>query len=137
VKLDSSAFIAAPELIQALEKSAYPVVCGGDRLLFKQGDTPVGLYILNAGAATLTMAAPGGGQITEIQAPAGSLLGLPGLLGNQPYTLSATAHAGARLGFVPRDELTKLMQADPQLSLKMLQVLAAEVSSARRALCEL
>jgi CRP-like cAMP-binding protein len=62
------------------------------------------------------------------------LLGLPGLIGDEPYTLTAIARDGARLSYVPRDEFNSLMQSNPHLSLKILEVLAAEVRSARRAL---
>jgi CRP-like cAMP-binding protein len=134
VKLDPSAFIAAPELIQALEKRSTAISCGSDRVLFKQGDVPVGLYILHEGVTTLSMASPKGEQLMQILAPAGSLLGLPGLIGNEPYTLTAVARDGARLAFVSRDEFTALMQSDARLALKILEVLAAEVRSARHAL---
>jgi len=40
------------------------------------------------------------------------------------------------LGFVPREDFTELMQSDPLLSLKVLQVLAAEVRSARQAILQ-
>ena len=134
MKLDPSAFVAAPELIQALEKRSTAISCGGDRVLFKQGDVPIGLYILHEGETTLTMASPKGEQVMQIQASAGSMLGLPGLIGNEPYTLTAVARAGARLGFVSRDDFTGLMQTDSLLALKILEVLAAEVRSARHAL---
>ena len=134
MKLDSSAFLADPELIDALEKRSTAISCGGDRVLFRQGDIPQGLYILDLGELTLTMTSPKGEQLISIQAPAGSLLGLPGLIGDEPYTLTAIARDGARLSFVTRDEITSFMQTSPHLSLKILQVLAAEVRSARRAL---
>jgi CRP-like cAMP-binding protein len=137
VKLDPSAFVADPELIQALEKHSTAISCDADRVLFNQGDHPQGLYILDQGETTLSMASPAGEQLMSIQAHAGSLLGLPGLLGDEPYTLTAIARNGARLSFVPRDEFTSLMRADPPLALKMLQVLAAELRSARRALANL
>ncbi len=137
MKLDPSAFVADPELIQALEKHSTAISCDADRVLFNQGDHPQGLYILDQGETTLSMASPAGEQLMSIQAHAGSLLGLPGLLGDEPYTLTAIARNGARLSFVPRDEFTSLMRADPPLALKMLQVLAAELRSARRALANL
>ena len=137
MKLDPFAFVADPELIQALKKRSTAIACDADRVLFNQGDHPKGLYILDQGETTLTMASPRGEQLMSIQVPAGSLLGLPGLIGNEPYTLTAIARNGARLSFVPRDEFTSLMRADPLLALKMLQVMAAEVSSARRALANL
>jgi CRP-like cAMP-binding protein len=134
VKLDPSAFVADPELIQALEKHSTAITCDTDRVLFNQGDHPQGLYILDQGETSLTMASSNGKQLMSIQATAGSLLGLPGLIGNEPYTLTAIARSGARLSFVPRDEFSSLMRSDPHLALKMLQVMAAEVRSARRAL---
>ncbi len=134
MKLDPSAFVAAPELIQALEKHSTAISFPGKKILFKQGELPTGLYILNAGETTLTMTSPQGEQVVQVQAPAGSLLGLPGLIGNQPYTLTAIAQIGARLSFVSREEFTGLMQTDAHLALKILEVLAAEVRSARHAL---
>ena len=137
MKLDSSAFVADPELIQALEKHSTAITCDADRILFNQGDHPQGLYILDQGETTISMASPTGEQLMSIQAHAGSLLGLPGLIGNEPYTLTAIARNGARLSFVPRDEFTSLMSADPHLALKMLQVMAAELRTARHALSNL
>ena len=134
MKLDSSAFVADPELIKALEKTSTAISCTEDRILFSQGDHPQGLYIVDEGEITLTMDSPEGEKVMQIQAFPGSLLGLPGLIGDGPYTLSAIARDGARLSFVPRDEFTGLMQANPRLSLKILQVLAAELRSARHAL---
>ena len=134
MKLDSSAFVADLELIHALEEKSTAIACAEERVIFKQGDHPKGLYILDQGEITLTMTAPGGQQVMEIKAQPGSLLGLPGLIGEGPYTLSAIARDGARLSFVPRDEFNSLMQTSPLLALKILQVLAAEVRSARSAL---
>ncbi|MFZ0301856.1 MAG: cyclic nucleotide-binding domain-containing protein [Terracidiphilus sp.] len=134
MQLDPTAFIADPELIAVLEKMATPFNCTMERVLFKQGDPPIGLYILRSGAARLTMDSPEGKPIVSVKAPQGALLGLPGLLANQPYTLTATAEAGAMVSFIPRDEFTALMQNAPMIALKILAVLAAEVRSARRAI---
>jgi CRP-like cAMP-binding protein len=124
-------------LIRALEERSTAISCGGDRVLFHQGDVPTGLYILDQGETTLTMASPTGEQVMSVQAHANSLLGLPGLIGNEPYTLTAIARDGAKLSFITRDDFTSLMQADPRIGIKILQVLAAEVRSARSALSSL
>jgi CRP-like cAMP-binding protein len=137
VNLDPNAFVAVPDLIQALDEHAVPLTCAEERLLFRQGDSPEGLYILKHGAASLQMTAPDGHSLISMQAAPGSLLGLPGVIGNKPYTLTAIAAPGARLGYISRADFTTLMQTHPLLSLKILQVLAAEVSSARRALVEM
>ena len=134
MQLDPSAFLADPELFQVLEKRATAVECDVEHVLFRQGDPPVGLYLLRSGAARLTMDSPEGKPIISVEAPKDSLLGLPGLLANQPYSLTATVEAGAVVGFIPRDEFVSLMQSEPTVALKVLAVLAAEVRSARRAI---
>ena len=134
VDLDPSAFLADPELIRALAACATPVPCDADTLLFKQDEPPVGVYILHQGQISLSMKSPEGRSIISVQALPGSLIGLPGVIGNQPYTLTAAARSGAQVSFVSSADFFALMQSNPQLSLKMLQVLAAEVRTARRAL---
>ena len=69
MKLDSSAFLADPELIDALEKRSTAISCGGDRVLFRQGDIPQGLYILDLGELTLTMTSPKGEQLIPSRPP--------------------------------------------------------------------
>ena len=134
VQLDPTAFLADSELIRALSEHATPIVCDTDRVLFQQDDPAVGLYILHEGEATISMTSQDGQTILSVQARSGSLLGLPGLISNQPYSLTAVAHAGARVSFLGRSEFTALMESRPPLAFKILQVLAAEVRSARHAL---
>jgi len=134
VQLDPAAFVADPQLIRALDASSTPVPCVSERPLFRQGEPAVGVFILHQGMITLSMMSRDGHSLLAAQAKPGSILGLPGTITNQPYTMSATAAAGALVSFVGRDDLTALMHADPAMSIKMLQVLAAEVRSARKAL---
>lgn len=134
VQLDPTAFLADPELIRALSEHATPIVCDTDRVLFQQDDPAVGLYILHEGEATISMTSNQGLPILSAQATSGSILGLPGLVSNQPYSLTVVACAGARVSFLGRAEFTALMESNPPLAFKILQVLAAEVRSARNAL---
>jgi CRP/FNR family transcriptional regulator, cyclic AMP receptor protein len=136
VNLDPSAFVADPALIQILFSRSTPVSCHEDHVLFRQGDAPVGLYILKSGAATLSMSSQVGKELISSHAVSGSLLGLPGLIGNEPYSLTAIAHAGAQVGFIDRAAFTSLMGTDSMLAFKVLQVLAAEVRTARSAILQ-
>ena len=133
MKLDPSAFLANPDLIQALKQHSIEVSCGGEFFLFRQGESPVGLYILNKGEVTLTMTSPAGELLLCMQVGEGSLLGLPGLISNEPYTLTAMACNGARVSFVTQEDFKNLMQSSPSLAVKVLEVLAAEVRTARHA----
>jgi CRP-like cAMP-binding protein len=134
VQLDPTAFVADSELISALEQRSTRIPCETDRILFHQGDSATGVFIIHEGAATVTMNAVSDEPVLTLRAAPGSLLGLPGIIANQPYSLTARAHQGSQVLFISREDFTDLMRSNPQLSLKVLQVLAAEVRTARRAL---
>ena len=132
----SFAFVADRELIETLETRSKPVPCNEDSVLFRQGETPKGLYILRNGEALLTMKSKAGKEVMCFHVAPGSLLGLPGIIGNAAYTLTATARKGSEVKFIARRDFENLMLAEPAMSFKVLQVLATEVRSARKALAE-
>lgn len=134
MKMDPGAFVADPELIRALRNHAKPVDCTADCSLFQQGEAPRGLYIFIDGEVDLSMKSQAGEQIMTLSALHGSLLGLPGLIGNVPYSLTADAKQNAEIGFVSKEEFSRLMLSQPAISVMILRVLAAEVRSARIAL---
>lgn len=136
MKLDAAAFVADQELVEALRKHSSPVECDEDRVLFSQGDAPTGLYIFHKGAVRLVMRSQLGDTLMNIAAIEGSLLGLPGLIGGAPYSLSAYAQKGAEVGFVSREEFARIMLSAPAIAVGILRVLAAEVRTARMALVE-
>lgn len=121
-----------PELFHALQQRSTPVYCPKARTLFRQGDTPTGLYILNRGEATLWTDISGRGFVGFIQEIPMALLGLPSVIDAKPHVHSAIAHSGAQLSFVPLKDLTSLMQSDSSLFFKVLQLLAVEVLVAHR-----
>jgi CRP/FNR family cyclic AMP-dependent transcriptional regulator len=136
VNFDSSAFVAEQELIDAFATRSTQMTCSEERVLFKQGESPAGLFIVVRGRANLTMQSPTGGVVMSITAFPGSLLGLPALVGNEPYTMTATAYKSAELGFVTREDFSSLMLSDPTIAVRVLRVLAAEVRTARHAISE-
>jgi len=132
----STAFVADSELIEELEKRAEPVTIGPDRVLFHQGDAPAGVFILRKGTATLTSRSDGD-AILSIEAGAGSLLGVPAVIGGKLYSLTAEAAPDAVIGLVTCDDFLHLMHTVPALSFRVLQVLAEEVRFAREAIAHL
>jgi CRP/FNR family transcriptional regulator len=132
----SNAFIADPELILELERSAKPITLGRDRIFFHQGDAPTGVYILTKGTATLTSRSDDE-AILSVKVGTGSLLGLPAVIASKPYTLTAEATQGAELSLVTCEDFVDLMQTVPLLSFHVLKVLAKEVRFAREKLAHL
>ena len=131
-----NSFKADHKLIQVLEKRSRPVSCSEHCILFKQGETPRGLYILESGEAVLTLESASGNTVMCVRAGADSLLGLPGIIGNEPYTMTAMARKGSEVRVVTRADFEDVIRMEPSLGLLVLQVLAVEVRSVRQALSE-
>jgi CRP-like cAMP-binding protein len=124
-------FVADRTLIQALEQRSVSMPCSKGLILFKQGEVPIGLYLLKTGKASLIMKTDKGEEVVHLIVGSGSILGLPAIVGNVPYTLSAMAYHGSEVTFLARKDFEELIQAQPFLYPKVLEVLAAEVRSAR------
>jgi CRP-like cAMP-binding protein len=132
----SSAFVADPELIRELEQLAEPIALGSDRILFRQGDVPKGVFIIRKGTAKLTSRSDGDAVLC-VQAGIGSLLGVPAVVGAKPYSLSAEALDGAEMSLLKSEDFIHLMKTEPSLSFRVLQILAEEVRFGREALSHL
>jgi CRP/FNR family transcriptional regulator len=129
-----NSFVADIALIQALQQRSVSVPCMKGHLLFKQGETPAGLYLLKSGKASMVMTADDGEEVLRLTVGPGSILGVAAVVGKNSYTLGAMARPGSEVDFIARKDFEDLMQSEPSLFPKVLEVLAAEVRSARLAL---
>ena len=132
----SSAFVAGPELLEELQKRALPIALGLDRVLFRQGDPPVGVYVLKKGTAKLTSRSDGA-FLLSVEAGPSSVLGVPAVVGAKPYSLTAEAMEGAEISVLSCEDFIKLMHTEPSLAFRVLQVLAEEDRFARESLSHL
>jgi len=129
-----NSFAANRKLIAALVTKSSRVVFSRGYTLFRQGETPKGVYVVCNGGASLVMKSESGAVLMSLDVPDGSLLGLPGIIANECYTFSAVACPGSDIRFVSRQDFENLIQSEPSLNPMVLAVLAAEVRSARIAL---
>ena len=136
MQFDSSAFVTDPALVKRLEGLSSAVPCDVDRVLFRQGEFPTGLYILHEGAANLSTRSIDGKFAISLQTTAGSLLGLHSLFGAKPHTYTAVARRGAQLSFINREDFSALIHSDSPLHLNVMHTLAAEVEFARMAILD-
>jgi len=131
---DLSACIVDSELAQQLDCSAATLSLSPGEVLFRQGELPRGVYIVRSGTVELTRRASSGEVELRVKADAGSLLALPAVVGSEPSNLTAEACASALIAFIPRDVFLEMMRAEARLSLKVLEVLSADVRYSRYAL---
>jgi CRP-like cAMP-binding protein len=76
----------------------------------------------------------GDSEVIMRVAQPGSVLGLPGVLSNKPYSLTARAVQPTELGFIRAEKLVALIRENPALGLQVLQLLSEEVRAARGAI---
>jgi len=129
-----NSFTANRKLIAALVKKSTRVVFSSGYTLFRQGETPNGVYVVCDGSASVVMKSESGAVLLSLEVPVGSVLGLPGIVANECYTFSAFAQPGSDVRFVSRNDFEELIRTEPSLNTWVLEVLAAEVRSARAAL---
>jgi CRP-like cAMP-binding protein len=106
-----------------------------DGILFRQGEPADCLYFVKSGEASLTMQA--GGNEVRIRAGQGSLLGIPAVIGNQPYSMMAKACWDAEIFRLSSVMFNDLIKTEPKMQQAVLRILAGEVRVARQALSEL
>ena len=99
-----NSFVADSTLIQALEQRSISMPCSKGQILFRQGEDPVGLYILKRGKVSLILKTENGKEVVHLTVGPGSILGLPAVVGSDVYTLSAMACPGSEVSFVPRKD---------------------------------
>jgi CRP-like cAMP-binding protein len=106
-----------------------------DGILFRQGERGDCLYFVKWGEVALTMVV--GNKEIRIRACKGSLLGLPALFGNQPYTMTAKATWDAEIFRLGTNAFTEMLNQEPRMKEIILQVLAGEVRAIRQAFSQL
>jgi CRP-like cAMP-binding protein len=136
MNFESSAFVSEPTLLLKLLEHTVPLDCSKGRILFRQGERPYGLFILRQGKAVMTLENEHGAILIRTELAPGSILGLPALVSDKPYTMSAVAKRSAVVSYVTRKDFSALMLAEPKLAFEVLRVLAGEVQIARKAISQ-
>lgn len=134
MKEDTPAFVADTDLMAALEACGQLHCCKSDETLFRQGEMPEALYLLQEGQVTLTARSGEKECVFARQRLRGSIFGLPGVISNTPYSLTARARIGSQLQVISRQAFHQMLSANPEMSFHALRILAAEVQAARRIL---
>jgi|HubBroStandDraft_1064217.scaffolds.fasta_scaffold1343484_1 CRP-like cAMP-binding protein len=135
--MNKHVFAADPELLDGLLKRSTPLTCMQNTNLFSQGQEAGGLYILLSGEVMLMMRGRSGNLAQCLRATSGSLLEIPALCANLPYTLTGVASKGSDVRFVTRFDFEHLVQDNAQLAIKVLRMAALEIVAAREAISEM
>jgi CRP/FNR family cyclic AMP-dependent transcriptional regulator len=101
-------------------------------VLFMEGETPRGLFVLCVGNVKLTVNSPDGHSLTLRNAGPGEVIGLSSVVGDQPYEATAETLVPCQVSFIPRLEFLRFLRSNADVSIRVAKHLSMEVHQAWR-----
>ncbi len=96
-------------------------------LLFVEGESPRGVFVLCAGEAKLTATSKSGESIILRLAEPGEVLGLSSLIANTAYTATAETLTPAQVAFIPARKFQRFLRSHPDVSVRVAEHLSMEL----------
>jgi CRP-like cAMP-binding protein len=98
-------------------------------MLFLEGDTPAGVYVVHSGEVDLLfMNRDGNAKPLRVVTP-GQILGLSSVVMRRPHDCSAIARTPCEVGFIARDEFLQSLHDTPSTWLSVLRMLSSDVNA--------
>lgn len=113
--------------------STYP----GKALLFVEGQTPRGAYVLCSGKVKLSTTSRDGKILILKIAEGGEVLGLSAAISGTPFESTAETAGPCQVNFIEREALMRLMEKNGEMGLHSAQALSKEFQTAYRDMHEL
>ena len=95
-----------------------------NQIIFKEGDTGDGIYVVKEGTVALTKVVAHGEARPISRAVAGDLFGEMAVLDNSPRSLGVVAEGPATVYFIERNDLLKLLDTTPRLATSVVRELS-------------
>jgi CRP/FNR family transcriptional regulator len=99
-------------------------------VLFVEGESPRGLFILCSGQAKLTANSRDGQSITLRLVERGEVLGLSSVISNASYLASAETLKPSQVSFIPRLPFLQFLRANSDVALSVAKHLSMELHKA-------
>ncbi len=122
----------SPQLKQAFEALASVVSKPKGTVLFRRGEAPFGIFLVCRGKIRLSLDSESHCYPTRIVGT-DCVVGLPGTISGNPYSLTADVVQDAELAFVSREAVVACLQKDPRLCFEVMDMLSEEISGIRAA----
>jgi CRP/FNR family transcriptional regulator len=100
--------------------------------IFKEGETPSGLYCISAGKIKLVKRGSNGKEQIVRLSKSGDTLGYRSLIAQDTYAASAIALEPCEVCFVPKDDFLALLSNNPELNQQVLRLLTIYLGRAER-----
>jgi CRP/FNR family transcriptional regulator, cyclic AMP receptor protein len=94
------------------------------QILFFQSDPSELAYIVRSGNISILLNSPDGREMVINEMHAGDMFGELGILTQRPRSTSAIARSNSELLVIPRQAFLRIIDAEPQLARRMLEITA-------------
>lgn len=101
-------------------------------VLFMEGESPRGLFVLCSGQAKLTANSPEGHSLTLRTVESGEVLGLSSVVSDSPYQATAETLSACQVSFIPRLEFLRFLRSNSDVSMRVAKYLSMELHQAWR-----
>jgi CRP/FNR family transcriptional regulator len=118
--------------LQALNLSSHKSTLPAGAILFVEGQSPRGLFVLCSGKVNLSTTSREGKILILKTAEAGEALGLSAAISGVTYEVTAETATPCQLNFVDRKHLLELLQLHPEVGVRAAEYLSRDFQSAYR-----
>jgi CRP-like cAMP-binding protein len=98
-------------------------------MLFMEGESPAGVYVLHEGDVELVFSPHEGKPKPLRVVGAWRILGLSSVVMQRPHDCSAIARTECEVGFVEREEFLRSLEKSPAIWLSVLSMLSSDVDA--------
>ncbi len=117
---------------QALNEASHKSVLPAGAILFVEGQSPRGLFVLCSGSVNLSTTSREGKTLILKTAAAGAALGLSATISGNGYESTAETATPCQVNFVDRNHFLELMETHSEVGVRAAQSLSRDFHSAYR-----
>jgi len=112
------------ELLKAFESLKYSTLFPKGALLFVEGQSPRGIFMLCAGRVKLAAGSSDGKSLITRIAEPGEVLGLSATISGKPYMATAETLAPCQVNFIKREDFLRFLSEHPLACLRVAEHLS-------------
>lgn len=125
--------VVGPELEAISDQKVCRHFAKGD-VIYYAGDRPSGVFCLHQGIVKIYKVGDGGREQILRMAKSGDVFGYRSMISGEPYDDYACAVADTHLCFVPKNLFNGLLLTNPELALKILELLSNQLKTAEHSI---
>jgi CRP/FNR family transcriptional regulator, cyclic AMP receptor protein len=122
----------SPTVLRSIDSSSYHSVMPAGAVLFVEGQSPRGIYVVCSGKVKLLTTSKDGKVLILKQAEAGEVLGLSAVISGTNYEMTAETSSACQLNFIGRQDLMTLLQRESEMGVHVGLSLSREFQGAYR-----